>query len=147
MVKEPKFRCCECDKPMGFLDICTISEKTVFIPGIGERHPNKKYCEGCFKKVTKPVNNVSVEKNHFGIEDKSKVYRDKELFEKLRKKRLELARAKKLPAFCIFHDTTLNEMVLKKPTTKLDLLRINGVGWSKLDEFGNIFLNEIIKNG
>ena len=147
MVREPKFRCCECNKSLELIDIFSITDKTVFIPGIGERHPNKKYCEGCFKKVTKPVKELEIENNDMSLDDGSNIKKDKELFEKLRKKRLELARAKKLPAFCIFHDTTLNEMVLKKPTTKLDLLRINGVGWSKLDEFGNIFLNEIIKNG
>ena len=146
MVKEPKFRCCECNKSMGFLDICTISEKTVFIPGIGERHPNKKYCESCFKKVTKPVNINSIKKERIYVEGKLKINSDNELFERLRKRRLEIARNKKLPAYFIFYDKTLKEMVSKKPSTRLEMMRINGVGPIKFEEFGNVFLDEIIKN-
>ena len=145
MVREPKFRCCECNKSLELIDIFSITDKTVFIPGIGERHPNKKYCEGCFKKVTKPVKELEIENNDMSLDDGSNIKKDKGLFERLRKKRLEIARSKKLPAYYIFYDKTLKDIVSKKPTTKREMLRINGVGEVKFEEFGDVFLEEILK--
>ena len=47
---------------------------------------------------------------------------DRALFDQLRALRLELARARHVPPYVIFHDTTLREMARVKPST-LDQLR------------------------
>ena len=68
------------------------------------------------------------------------------LFERLRKKRYELAQTNGIPPYVIFHDTTLAAMALHRPASPLELLQISGVGEKKLQRYGETFLaviNEI----
>ncbi len=65
------------------------------------------------------------------------------LWESLRQLRLELARENNLPPYLIFHDKTLKEMVVHRPATKAQMLQISGVGESKLDKYGDLFLKAI----
>lgn len=65
------------------------------------------------------------------------------LFEKLRQKRLQLAKASNLPPYVIFHDKTLLEMAEIKPQTIDDLANIVGVGEAKLKRYGQAFLSVI----
>jgi ATP-dependent DNA helicase RecQ len=68
---------------------------------------------------------------------------DKELFERLRAVRLDIARARGVPPYVIFHDTTLRDMARLKPTS-LDALRhVYGVGERKAADLGEHFLSEI----
>jgi ATP-dependent DNA helicase RecQ len=69
---------------------------------------------------------------------------DRALFEKLRAKRLELAKAENVPPYVIFHDKTLAEMAARYPRSVAELAGILGVGEVKLARFGQAFL-EIIK--
>ena len=71
---------------------------------------------------------------------------DKELFEALRSKRLELAKKQNLPPYVIFHDRTLVEMAKLKPSSLEEMKDISGVGTSKLERYGVYFLEEIIAN-
>ncbi len=66
---------------------------------------------------------------------------DKILWEALRAKRMELALAQNVPPYIIFHDSTLEEMVLKHPHTLEEMAQIPGVGASKLESYGQIFIN------
>jgi len=68
------------------------------------------------------------------------------LFEKLRLLRLEIAGQLKLPPYVVFHDKTLREMAILKPTTRVEMLRVTGVGEQKLQKFGDRFL-DAIKDG
>ncbi|MBL0715194.1 MAG: DNA helicase RecQ [Desulfosarcina sp.] len=68
---------------------------------------------------------------------------DRALWEKLRQLRLEIARATDLPPYAVFHDKTLREMVLVRPGSRDDLLRINGIGETKADRYGEQFLEAI----
>jgi len=68
---------------------------------------------------------------------------DAALFEKLRRKRLELAKAQNLPPYVIFHDKTLQEMARRRPRTRPDLVALSGVGEAKLGRFGAAFLDVI----
>jgi ATP-dependent DNA helicase RecQ len=68
---------------------------------------------------------------------------DHGLFEKLRAKRLELARAQNVPPYVIFHDRTLAEMAARCPRSIAELAAIPGVGEAKLARYGEAFL-EII---
>jgi ATP-dependent DNA helicase RecQ len=68
---------------------------------------------------------------------------DRDLFERLRALRLSLARARHVPPYVIFHDTTLREMARLKPTTLSALRGVYGVGDRKAAELGEEFLGAI----
>src|SRR6185503_12305950 len=68
---------------------------------------------------------------------------DPELFDVLRTVRLQIARARGVPPYVIFHDTTLREMADRRPSTIDDLYDIYGVGARKAADFGDAFLDAI----
>ncbi|MBW7836962.1 MAG: DNA helicase RecQ [Sphingomonadales bacterium] len=68
---------------------------------------------------------------------------DRALFEKLRVKRLELAKAQNVPPYVIFHDKTLSEMASRKPLTRTELADIPGIGEAKMARYGDAFLKVI----
>ena len=59
-----------------------------------------------------------------------------DMVERLRRWRLETARASGVPAYVIFHDSTLNAIASARPSSLADLLRVSGVGDSKLRKYG-----------
>lgn len=63
------------------------------------------------------------------------------LFERLRILRLELSRAAGVPPYVVFHDSTLREMALLKPTTLAQLAQLPGIGEKKLERYGPLFLD------
>jgi ATP-dependent DNA helicase RecQ len=67
----------------------------------------------------------------------------RQLFEKLRRLRLDLSKKLRVPPYVIFHDKTLTEMAVFKPNSRGELLQINGVGEQKAERFGDVFLNAI----
>jgi len=67
-----------------------------------------------------------------------------EMLERLRRWRLETARASGVPAYVIFHDSTLNAIASARPSSLADLLRVSGVGDSKLRKYGEEVL-EVVK--
>ena len=68
---------------------------------------------------------------------------DDDLFNALRDVRLRLARARGVPPYVIFHDTTLREMAERKPGTLDELHGVYGVGAKKASDFGDAFLDAI----
>ena len=68
---------------------------------------------------------------------------DPELFDVLRTVRLTIARARGVPPYVIFHDTTLRELAERRPQTLDDLHDIYGVGARKAADFGEAFLDAI----
>jgi ATP-dependent DNA helicase RecQ len=68
---------------------------------------------------------------------------DQALFEDLRRRRLELARAEGLPAYCIFQDRTLREMAIRLPDTRVKMMAIVGVGEITFRKYGSAFLDLI----
>jgi ATP-dependent DNA helicase RecQ len=71
---------------------------------------------------------------------------DKLLFEALRNKRLELALAQHIDSYQIFHESTLQEMIQKRPETLEELAQIPGIGTRQLENYGQIFLNVLHGN-
>ena len=69
--------------------------------------------------------------------------KDTELLSRLKALRMDFAKQLGKPAFVVFSDATLNDMVLKKPKTREEMLDVSGVGPSKFDRFGEAFLAEI----
>ena len=65
---------------------------------------------------------------------------DRDLFEELRGVRLQIARARGVPPYVIFHDTTLRELARVKPQTMAELRTIYGVGARKAEDLGEQFL-------
>jgi ATP-dependent DNA helicase RecQ len=66
--------------------------------------------------------------------------KDLGLWEALRACRQALANEHNVPAYVIFHDKTLQEMLTFRPQTASDMLDISGVGQTKLDRYGERFL-------
>lgn len=67
-----------------------------------------------------------------------------ELFERLRKRRYEIAQDEHMPPYIIFSDKTLKEMSTVLPDTKEKMLGIHGVGVNKLEKYGEEFLQIIM---
>jgi ATP-dependent DNA helicase RecQ len=65
---------------------------------------------------------------------------DAELLDALRRWRLEIADEASIPAYCILHNSVLNELVSQRPKTTTELLTINGIGPVKLKQFGQSLL-------
>lgn len=63
-----------------------------------------------------------------------------DLFERLREKRMEIAKANHVPPYIVFSDKTLVELSTYLPLTKADMLEINGVGSSKYEKYGEDFM-------
>lgn len=66
-----------------------------------------------------------------------------ELFERLRAKRLELAKAERIAPFMVFSDATLLAMEAARPQTREELLAVSGVGPAKLERYGEAFLGVV----
>jgi ATP-dependent DNA helicase RecQ len=68
---------------------------------------------------------------------------DEALFQALRTLRKALADAEEVPAYIVFSDKVLREMVARRPTTPDELLDVPGVGPAKLARYGERFLEAL----
>jgi DNA helicase-2/ATP-dependent DNA helicase PcrA len=68
---------------------------------------------------------------------------DDPLYETLKEWRLKTAKAEEKPAYVIFHNSTLAEIVRRAPRTKEELAEVPGVGPSKLERYGEAVLAAI----
>ncbi len=68
---------------------------------------------------------------------------DAVLWEALRKRRTELARAQGVPPYVILHDSTLREIVARRPRTTEDLGAVAGIGETRLRRYGHDLLTVI----
>jgi ATP-dependent DNA helicase RecQ len=62
------------------------------------------------------------------------------LWQALKNKRLALAKEQGVPPYVIFHDSSLMEMHAKRPKNLDDFADISGVGQSKLERYGSVFI-------
>jgi ATP-dependent DNA helicase RecQ len=65
---------------------------------------------------------------------------DQALFERLRAWRAEQAKGKGLPAYVIFHDSTLRALASLRPSDLAELSTVAGVGRAKLEAYGAALL-------
>ncbi len=72
---------------------------------------------------------------------------DQALFDRLRQRRLELAKAQNVPPYVIFHDKTLLEMAARQPRSLTELASVPGTGAVKLARYGEAFLEVIRGDG
>ena len=71
---------------------------------------------------------------------------ERALFENLKTLRALLAAAKQTPAYTVFSDASLMDMVKKHPTSLDAFLDVSGVGLTKQEEYGKVFLS-VIRDG
>ncbi|HEY2158931.1 MAG TPA: ATP-dependent DNA helicase RecQ, partial [Isosphaeraceae bacterium] len=69
------------------------------------------------------------------------------LWDRLRDLRREFSRDEGRPAYSIFPDETLACLVRERPSTPTDLLRIKGMGPSRLEKYGQAILETIAEAG
>ncbi|NOT64817.1 MAG: DNA helicase RecQ [Methylotenera sp.] len=65
---------------------------------------------------------------------------DDPLWLALKAKRMELAKEQGVPPYVIFHDSTLLEILNRKPESLTEMSQITGVGQAKLERYGDEFL-------
>jgi ATP-dependent DNA helicase RecQ len=65
------------------------------------------------------------------------------LFERLRARRAEIARARGVPAYVVAFDRTLVEMASRRPRDARELLAIHGMGPARVEQYGDAFLEVI----
>ncbi|WP_028968628.1 DNA helicase RecQ [Sphingomonas sp. URHD0057] len=83
---------------------------------------------------------------HVGVPPPRKRRRDRDsgpadpLFDALRETRRALAAESGVPAYVIFHDSTLREIAAARPRNLAELAQVNGVGEAKLARYGDAML-------
>jgi ATP-dependent DNA helicase RecQ len=92
-------------------------------------------------RLRRPVKGRSTPKARVETESWQGV--DRDLFERLRARRLEIARERGVPPYVIFHDSTLRDMARLQPTTLEALRHVYGVGERKAADLGELFLRVI----
>ncbi len=72
---------------------------------------------------------------------------DLSLFGALRELRAELAREQNVPAYVIFHDSTLRNIAEQRPESLGDLAKVGGIGGTKLERYGPQVLEIVREKG
>jgi ATP-dependent DNA helicase RecQ len=75
--------------------------------------------------------------------DKSRLDYDRGLFELLRQVRRVLAEEQNVPPYVVFGDVALVQMAYFVPQNRESFARISGVGTTKLEQYGETFVNHI----
>lgn len=78
--------------------------------------------------------------SHHRGEREGMIEYDQNLFEILRKQRKEIANQNNIPPYVVFSDKSLIDMTLKLPRSPEKFLQVNGVGKTKMEKYGNIFI-------
>jgi len=65
------------------------------------------------------------------------------VFEKLRAWRAATAKEQGVPAYVIFHDSTLREIATRSPSSLAELAKVSGVGENKLAKYGQHILDTL----
>ncbi len=80
-----------------------------------------------------------------GYEETNLSKEAQQLFEKLRSWRMETARLHNIPAYVIFHDSTLRDIAKAKPGSLNDLRGVSGVGEKKLVTYGDQIVELVLR--
>ncbi len=70
-------------------------------------------------------------------------HEDKLLFERLRRLRTQIARDQNVPPYVVFPDATLAGIAAARPITPDALLAVSGIGQSKLEKYGEAFMDVV----
>ena len=90
-------------------------------------------------ELTRPVRRGE-RKSSFKAQPIRSASTDETLLDSLRQLRKQIAEREHTPAYIIFSDDSLEDMVEKKPVTLDQFSDIRGVGQIKLDRYGKVFV-------
>ncbi len=121
-------------KPSRFLTGLRPSAPSDTAPGRGASARKRKGVAHC-RECGKPLGSTA-ERKVGRCEDCPASY-DEELFERLRAWRVARAAQEKVPAYVVFTDLTLQAIAEVKPADTKSMLRINGIGQSKLTKYAD----------
>ncbi|MGA7688295.1 MAG: HRDC domain-containing protein, partial [Jiangellales bacterium] len=65
---------------------------------------------------------------------------DQALYDALRAERARIAEQASVPAYVVFHDSTLREMATRRPADPISLRQVPGIGAAKMAKYGEQFL-------
>ena len=99
-------------------------------PRTGRSRKAVAHCRVCQRPLS-----TTTERKVGRCEDCPATY-DEALFERLREWRVSRAAEEKVPAYVVFTDLTLQAIAESRPETRQALLRISGIGESKLTKYG-----------
>jgi DNA helicase II / ATP-dependent DNA helicase PcrA len=118
-------------KPSRFLDglLPTGLAESVAV-GTPKKSARAAVCKTCGHQLTTPAQRKK------GRCAACPIDYDEALFERLREWRLDRAGEEKVPAYVVFTDATLELIAEVKPGDEQTLLRISGIGKSKLEKYG-----------
>lgn len=91
----------------------------------------------------KKVKKRKTQKTYTATKNYSLDQEERALFDKLRNLRRDLAQKRKIPAYKIFHDSTLIEIAKNRPTTVKEFSELHGVGKAKLKKYSKKFMELI----
>ena len=80
------------------------------------------------------------------VSSEGELITDLELLKKLRTFRADVAREKKLPAYCILQNKALVSLATEKPTTFEELRAANGIGAKTIELYGTKLLEIIVQH-
>ena len=75
--------------------------------------------------------------------DDTSTFEGSTLLSSLKALRKQLANAREVPAYMVFSDATLMDMVSRRPTNEDEMRAVSGVGPKKWAEYGELFLDAI----
>jgi DNA helicase-2/ATP-dependent DNA helicase PcrA len=78
-----------------------------------------------------------------GVEEPERIAADDPVMKALKAWRLERARRDEVPAFVVFHDSTLEEIARRRPIELSQLAKVSGVGATKLERYGDDILGAL----
>ncbi|MEM8884554.1 MAG: HRDC domain-containing protein, partial [Planctomycetota bacterium] len=70
----------------------------------------------------------------------------RDLFEKLRAHRMEIAQQEDVPAYVVASDRTLRDLARLRPTNRTALLEAHGIGPAKAEKYGDGLLAVLQEN-
>ena len=101
---------------------------------VTKRSSKKKVSRKTKSRAKKVSKKVATKKTNVGRMD---------ILKALKEKRREISKKKRIPAYKVFKDATLEEMAEVKPSSKDEMLSIYGVGDKNFKKFGKPFLQII----
>ena len=96
------------------------------------------------KKINLINNKTKTKSKNYSNEKHSELSTDDQnLYDKLKKYRSEIAKKQSIPAYIVFNNETLIDMVIKKPKSLIDFMKVRGIGKIKAEKYGNDFIKII----
>ncbi len=127
-------------------DNCSVCEREPFEVDTGRRsHRLRTEEERCIRRAERAARKGERQNRARMAEDGFTAW-ERALFENLKTLRQLIAAEKKVPAYVVFSDAALIDMVHKHPTSMDSFLDVSGVGATKQEQYGQVFLS-VIRDG